>query len=204
MTLWAIVPVKPLHAGKSRLAKILSDEQRLSLNKRLLLHTLQTLGETREINHVLVISHDPAVLSIARQHCAYPVQETGRYHLNHALMQATAFATENGCHRILVIPADIPLFTSIEVNQLISKSIDPPVVVISPDRRREGTNALLISPPRLIQYTFGYHSFRKHCENARRAGARLEILELPNIAVDIDLPEDFDLVYHQLQTLPDL
>lgn len=204
MTLWAIVPVKPLQLGKSRLAKILTDEQRLILNRRLLLHTLRALGEIQEIDHILVISRDPAVLSIARQHSAYPVQETGRLNLNHALAQATAIADENGCDRIMIMPADIPLLTRNEVKQLILKLVDPPVVVISPDRRREGTNALLVSPPRLVQYTFGYHSFGKHCENARQAGARLEILELPNLAVDIDLPEDFDLVYDRLQDLPEL
>ena len=35
MTCWAIIPVKPLGAGKSRLAAVLGVEQRAALNKHL-------------------------------------------------------------------------------------------------------------------------------------------------------------------------
>ena len=38
MTIWAIVPVKPLRYGKSRLSGILSEDQRTQLNRRLLEH----------------------------------------------------------------------------------------------------------------------------------------------------------------------
>ena len=43
MTIWAIVPVKPLRRGKSRLAGLLSEEQRTCLNRYLLEHTLTRL-----------------------------------------------------------------------------------------------------------------------------------------------------------------
>ena len=68
------------------------------------------------------------------------------------------------------------------------------MVVIAPDRRRRGTNALLLSPADLIEYDFGGNSFVRHCERARRAGARLEVVELPSLGLDLDLPEDLELV----------
>ena len=75
---------------------------------------------------------------------------------------------------------------------------DPPVVVVAPDRKREGTNALLVCPVGLIEYDYGPDSFERHCRRTIEAGARLEICELPSLALDMDLPEDLDLVSEEL------
>ena len=77
---------------------------------------------------------------------------------------------------------------------------NPPVVVIAPDRHRKGTNALLVCPAGLIEYDFGPDSFERHCERARIAGARLEIFDLPSMALDVDLPEDLSMVAQELDT----
>ena len=45
MSLWAIVPVKPLRRGKSRLAGALTEEERANLNQELLERTLRTLTD---------------------------------------------------------------------------------------------------------------------------------------------------------------
>jgi 2-phospho-L-lactate guanylyltransferase len=66
MTLWAIVPVKPLRRGKSRLAEVLTQDERKDLNRSLLAHTINTLAAIPEIEHVLVISRDPEALALAR------------------------------------------------------------------------------------------------------------------------------------------
>jgi len=52
----------------------------------------------------------------------------------------------------------------------------------------------LISPAGLIEYDFGENSFQRHCQRARDAGARLEIVDLPTLGLDLDLPEDLELV----------
>ena len=70
MALWAIVPVKPLRYGKSRLAGVLTQDERAALNTRLLSHTVDTLRSIPEIDQVLVISRDPAALALARDHGA--------------------------------------------------------------------------------------------------------------------------------------
>lgn len=68
MTLWAIIPVKPLRRGKSRLAGVLTQDERADLNQHLLAHTVDTLRSIPEIEQVLVVSRDPATLSLAREH----------------------------------------------------------------------------------------------------------------------------------------
>jgi 2-phospho-L-lactate guanylyltransferase len=199
MTLWAIVPVKPLRRGKSRLAKILTEDERTNLNKRLLSHTLDTLSEIPEIEHVLVVSRDQGALSLAREHGARTVQENGAPHLNVALTRATVVAKEYATRGVLIVPADLPLITPEDVRVMLGKIKDPPVVIVAPDRHQEGTNALLVCPAGLIEYDFGPGSFERHCERARSAGARLEIVELDSLALDMDVPEDLDLVSQEFR-----
>jgi 2-phospho-L-lactate guanylyltransferase len=194
MTLWAIVPVKPLRRGKSRLAEVLTQEERADLNRRLLAHTLDTLTAIPEIEQVLVISRDQAALALAREHGARTVQESGAPQLNLALARATIVAKNYATRGVLIVPADLPLLTPEDVRVMLEHAKDPPVVVVAPDRRQEGTNALLVCPVGLIEYEFGPGSFQRHCARARQAGARLEICELPSLALDMDLPEDLAMV----------
>jgi len=194
MTLWAIVPVKPLRHGKSRLASVLNQEERADLNSRLLVHTVDTLAAIPEIEHVLVISRDPAALSLAREHGARTVQENGAPQLNIALARATVVVQSYLTRGVLIVPADLPLITPEDVGLMLDRAKNPPVVVVAPDRHRQGTNALLVCPVGLIEYDFGPNSFEHHCQRARKTGARLEICELPSLALDMDLPEDLELV----------
>jgi 2-phospho-L-lactate guanylyltransferase len=194
MTLWAIVPVKPLRRGKSRLAGLLSEDERTELNRKLLQHTIQTLSDLKELEEVLVISRDPHALSLARSCGARTVRENGQPELNTALKRATVIAQVYATRGVLVLPADLPLITREDVLTIIDHAADPPVVVIAPDRHNTGTNALLISPSGLIEYDFGVNSFQRHCQRAEATGARLEIVNLPNLGLDLDIPEDLELV----------
>jgi 2-phospho-L-lactate guanylyltransferase len=194
MTLWAIVPVKPLRRGKSRLASALSETERLELNRFLLEHTLRTLIDLKQVEEVLVVSRDSSVLAIARDLGARTVQEDGAPTLNTALKRATVVAQVYASRGVLVIPADLPFLSPEDILALLERATDPPVVVIAPDRHQKGTNALLLSPSNIIEYDFGQDSFERHCERARKAGARLEVVDLPSLGLDLDLPEDLELV----------
>ena len=201
MTIWAIVPVKPLRRGKSRLSEVLTEDQRTALNMHLLVHTVDTLKATPEVYQVLVVSRDPAALALAREHGARTVQENGAPQLNVALTRATIVAKNYAAKGVLIVPADLPLISPQDIRSMLEFIHDPPVVVVVPDRHRLGTNALLVCPVGLIQYGFGPGSFQRHCEQARQAGARLEICELPSLALDVDLPEDLHLASAQLEGL---
>jgi 2-phospho-L-lactate guanylyltransferase len=193
MTLWAIVPIKPLNLGKSRLAGVLTQQQRLDLNSHLLSHTLDTLKAIPDIEHILVISRDQKALALARDHGARTIQENGNSQLNIALTRATFVAKQYANQGVLILPVDLPLITPEDINSMIDKAIDPPVVVVSPDRHHQGTNALLVCPAGFIDYAFGPGSFEQHCERAKQSGARLEVVDFPSLELDIDLPEDLEL-----------
>jgi 2-phospho-L-lactate guanylyltransferase len=194
MTLWAIVPVKPLRRGKSRLADVLTNEERTNLNRHLLENTIDALKSIPEIEHVLVVSRDSEALAMARDLGARTVLENKNSDLNIALARATVVAKTYATRGVLILPVDLPLITPEDVQAMLDKIGEPPVVVVAPDRYYNGTNAMLVCPAGLIEYEYGPGSFERHCERARVAGARLEICELPSLSLDLDNPEDLNLV----------
>jgi 2-phospho-L-lactate guanylyltransferase len=194
MTIWAIVPVKPLRRGKSRLAGLLTEEQRSRLNRYLLEHVLTILNEVPEIEHTLVVSRDPAALALTREMGGRTVLEDGVPQFNTALKRATTVAQLHGAHSVLILPADLPLITAVDIKKLLAFGKKPPVVVIAPDRRENGTNGLLVNPAGLIEYGYGPGSNKRHAERAASAGARVEIFLSETIGLDLDLPEDFEYI----------
>jgi len=194
MTLWALVPVKPLRRGKSRLKEVLTEEERTELNINMLINTVKILGEIPELSNVLIVSRDPKALSVAREYGARTVQEDGNPELNIALTRATLLAQSSGAKGVFILPADLPLITKEDIYTMIDHAIDPPVVVIAPDHKGTGTNALIVYPAGLMKYEFGINSFQKHTKQARVKGLNLQICELPSIALDIDEPEDLSLL----------
>jgi 2-phospho-L-lactate/phosphoenolpyruvate guanylyltransferase len=67
-------------------------------------------------------------------------------------------------------------------------------VVVVPARIGGGTNALYLRPPALIEPSFGAGSLAAHVRAAEERGARCSILALPRMELDIDTPEDLELL----------
>jgi 2-phospho-L-lactate guanylyltransferase len=119
-------------------------------------------------------------------------------------VRATVVARQYGVSAVLVLPADLPLLAREDLQSLIAHAQNPPVVAIAPDRHQQGTNALLIAPPGLIEYEFGPGSFARHVAQARAAGARVEICLLPSLALDLDAPDDLALLQDDLPRIAGL
>jgi len=192
MSLWAVVPVKPLRRGKSRLAGILSTKDREYLNEQLLKRTITSLKPVKEIDEIIVISYDPAALSLSRKFGIRTLQENRNTNINNALRKATMAAKGFHASKILIVPADLPLISSEDIENMLNLQARAPEIIIAPDRRMDGTNALLINPIGILDYDFGIWSFRKHVEQAERKKIRVEIYDNENLAFDLDIPEDLE------------
>jgi len=193
MSLWAIVPVKPFLSSKSRLASVLSPRARAGLSREFLSHALEVLAQVPVVSHILVVSRDPAALALARGYRAHATAECGAPELNAALGGATQAAVAGGARAVLILPADLPFLSEEDVRQLVADAASDSLVVIAPDRREEGTNALFVRPPGVIKFGFGDHSFQHHLARAAQAGARVRICRLPGVALDVDVPGDWEL-----------
>lgn len=194
MSLWAIVPVKPLRRGKSRLSEILTEDERARLNHHLFTQTINVLSQVSLISDILVVSRDTHVLTEARERQVRTVTENGTPELNNALRRASLFSNVFAKEGVLIVPADLPMLTPEDVEDFLAQRTQPPLMVISPDRRRQGTNMMLINPADLISFSFGLDSFNKHCDLAEKKGVEVIVYENERIALDLDVPEDYAIL----------
>jgi 2-phospho-L-lactate guanylyltransferase len=193
---WAVVPVKPLSTAKSRLATVLKPLQRQQLVIAMLEHTLGVLQQTIGLAGILVVCADPLILNIACRLNIDTFAESEARGLNFSLYRASHELLRRGADGMLVVPIDLPRLNPDSLDLVLRPMVRPPTMVIAPDQYRSGTNILFVSPPNLIRFSFGRNSFVKHQEGARRAGAKLFIVDSPNLALDVDCPEQLELVRH--------
>lgn len=194
--MWAVVPLKSPELAKSRLSNVLNPLARRDLFFAVARHVIKTLIETPGITRVAVVTASDAADAFARDCGATVIRQDGDRGTAAAFMAAVDYLDPFWLPNLLMIAGDLPLLTSAAVQQLIAKGTASPGIVIAPDRQRTGTNALLCSPPSVIAPCFGVDSFRRHCEAAMRCGAAIEVVELPELALDVDVADD--LAYLQL------
>ena len=143
---------------------------------------------------VLVVSPDPAVLALARDRGATGVEEPRPVELNHALELAAREAAARGATSLLVVSADLPDLEAADLRAMLPPSTAPADAVarIAPDAEGIGTNALFVRPLDLLAFEFGETSCRRHVEQARARGARVERVERPGLRFDLDTPDDLE------------
>lgn len=190
MTLFSIIPVKPLAEGKTRLQDNLSPKARLKLNERLFDHVLKVTTTALGAERTIVVSQDELVLEKTRMCGAVSVQEKTDLGLNGALTLAAGHAVEQGAEALLVLPVDLPLLTTHDIDAL-RHNLEAGNIVIAPDESSSGTNALLVSPPRILAFAFGTGSFKMHIAAARRAGIEPIVIRRDTLAFDVDTPDDY-------------
>ena len=172
-TTWAVVPVKDLDQAKQRLSGALDGPARRDLSLAMLADVLDALAEVPALDGVAVISRDAAIVERAWLRGLRIIPETAMG-LNGAVAEAARVLVAEGCARLLVLPADLPLATPEEIRQILAAQDHTPGVVVVPDRSGIGTNALLCSPPQVISPRFGEDSFVRHLAAARQCRGPLD------------------------------
>lgn len=184
MTTWAVVPVKHFADAKCRLANELSPEARCRLSIAMLRDLLAALAATTGLDRIVLATSEPSAADFGT-----PIIDDGGGDLNVAIARAAAVLEAAEVARMLVIAADIPLAAPAEIARVLAAGREAPVVIV-PDVRGCGTNALLLSPPGAIALGFGANSRARHAAAARNLGLASRELRLPSLGFDVDEPED--------------
>ncbi len=188
MTTWAIVPVKPLHRGKSRLSTVLSVTERAELTQHMFRHVVTTLQAVDGIDEILVVSRDEDIVDAAVALNTRVYSEEDPMNLNAALTASAEYAWKSGVKTILVIPSDLGLLTSDGVQSLMAQDGR---VAICPDDKFDGTNALLVRDLHRFQFRYGEQSFMKHLQEASLNGHTAQVVYDDSIEFDLDTPADW-------------
>ena len=181
------VPVRRLDSAKTRLAAVLSPNERATLVLAMLDDVLAA-SLAQSSWDTWVISGDERVLALAAQRGATSVVEEGHTLLG-AVRQVERAAIDLGAESLAVLLGDVPLITA----AALADSLDLAAPVVAARAASDGgTNLLVRRPPDAIPPRFGRASFDKHCWAARRARLDVARVDRPELAFDLDRPEDIE------------
>lgn len=188
--IWAVVPVKRFVTAKSRLSPVLCQSERAELARAMYEDVLDVLSSCQGIlTGTVVVTSEEVAAKIARAHGAAVVVDTQDNGINAAVRQGLVELERSGGAGAIVVPSDIPQLTAQAVVRAAVLS-ETNVLAIAAAVRDGGTNLLGCRPAGAIPLNFGPSSFDRHRRAASDAGLSVEVLNLPELSLDIDCPED--------------
>ena len=189
MTVTAILPFRSIDSAKSRMAPLLTEEERREFSARLLERSLLALGRATSVSNVILVSPDPLARALARSG-GHEALDDGGVDLNTAIALGVRQASASGASAVLILPVDLAEVTAANIDALVgSWSGSQPGLLTSPDG---GTSALLVPLPGDFTPQFGANSAAAHRAELLRGGAEVEMLNSP-LAADLDTPSDLTL-----------
>ncbi|HEY7004759.1 MAG TPA: NTP transferase domain-containing protein [Gaiellaceae bacterium] len=176
----AVVPVKGRDGAKSRLAPLLQPEERSRLVLDMLERVLAACAEAKAITGTLLVTPDPAFPPAGTE----ILLDAGT---GHAEAIALGLRDPRAREGALVVMADCPLASADSLDAL-ARAADP--LALAPSRDG-GVNALALCPLDGFVPPFGV-PVERTLAAARAAGLEPVVLEDPLLALDVDLPEDYE------------
>lgn len=202
--IWALLPLKNLDAAKQRLSQTLSREERRGLVQAMAKDVLEALQNHPKLAGTLLISDTDVAASLSDQFRFDFISETelGAQRLNGVVAAGVKLLAERGIDDVMVVHGDLPLITAKEVSQMIDKHLqnkdrhesNPRALTIARDARGQGSNVLICSPARDLEYRYGEYSLQEHCKQAEERNFALRIESFTGLSHDIDWPEDLDFL----------
>lgn len=192
-----LVPVKNTATAKQRLASVLDQPSRTQLAQAMLHDVLTAVHRWSNCPAVGIVTSDPYASRLAEEYNFEVIPDPDNPGETGAIEMATRICVERGEESTLVIPADIPLIGTRELEEIFKHAPDCGTVLV-PAGDGRGTNAALRRPADLFPLRFGNDSFKPHHAAALATGKPCIVLQLPGIAVDVDNPSDLQ----QLISLP--
>ncbi|MBI5104695.1 MAG: 2-phospho-L-lactate guanylyltransferase [Solirubrobacterales bacterium] len=196
----AILPVKRFGSAKQRLVDAMTDGTRRAMAEAMVTDVLIALRRAKEVDEVLVVTGEPAAEALAAGYDASAIvddpDDAGH---NVAALRGIEAAVDRGATRVVLVPGDCPALDPRQLDALLARHHEGVVVV--PDRHGTGTNALVLTPPDVVEPAFGPGSRDRHEELARAAGASVAVVEVPTLGLDVDTLDDLEALRGALDEL---
>ena len=195
MKVTALIPVKGFRNAKQRLSAFLGSAEREALAEAMFRDVLRQVLRVGGLVETVVVTRDDKVAAIAGSLGARVIVESAETGETAAIDFARTSLKDAGCEAILIIPGDLPLIRSGDIESVLAQVPDGqnlPFALLVPSHDRLGTNALLLAPPDIIKLRFGYDSFRYHISQVSAQGLPVRCFENERIALDIDEPKDLE------------
>ncbi len=203
----AIIPIRSLSEGKSRLAGYVSSDDRAELRRTMFEHVIATVKDAGVIDRIVVISPDPAMIDLVSRDSDARVmaikQPEGRPGLNAAIELGRELAIDLRASGMLVLFGDLPLLEPDDVRSLVRR--DAPLIIAT-DRHGAGTNALMLrlgsNAAAEFRFAYGTNSRQRHLDEADRLGLDPITAISAGTALDLDTIDDVERLGAYGRSLP--
>jgi len=194
---FAIIPVKKLADGKSRLKRLLNQEQR----KQLVIEMLELVVDAclgAGLDSIYIIGSDSEIESLAKQKGLSFIPDAW-HELNESLENTISMLCPKHTEGFVIFPCDLPLLSPEDV-KTIGRLLEYNEVVISPSFGLKGTNALAMKSAGMIKMQFGTSSFSKHMSSLKTCGKKAAVYASLGVCLDVDLPKDLKMLKKLLES----
>jgi len=174
-----LVPVKAFEQAKRRLAPTVPRGERARLARAMASHVVSASAPLS----VAVVCDDIGVARWAAGLGARVLWEPGEG-LNGAVRSAVRRLGNDGARWVTVAHGDLPYAKELGT----MPGFDG--ITLVPDRYGNGTNVIAVPADAGFQFSYGPGSFARHRAEAGRLGLPLRVLDLPDLAWDVDEPGD--------------
>ncbi|OPY96640.1 hypothetical protein A5906_01830 [Bradyrhizobium sacchari] len=197
------IPMKDPAESKSRLADALTAAQREKMALALFRRAQSFFGAQFPDFERLVVTPSRRIATEATACSAVVLVEESTRGLNKAAERAFIWAKTRGCDRLLIVPADIPIWLRSELDELLDHGRRFDVVVAR--AHDGGTNALLINLTRTdrFEFCYGFDSARRHADVASAAALSSVTKQWPFLGHDVDTVADCLVLSQKLSSLTD-
>ena len=192
----AILPVKSFGAAKQRLGSLLGSGSRHALAQAMFQDVLSSLRKVEGVERIAIVASEPTVEFAAEEQVVL-IEDEARDGQSAAAAVGIRWAVAAGFERVLLVPGDTPLLAPAEIDTLLADT--ETAVVIVPDRHGTGTNGLLLTPPTVIEPSFGPDSLGRHVAAAEAAGVSHRVDQVQSLIFDVDTSEDLALVAEAIE-----
>lgn len=191
MTTLIGVPMKGLADSKTRLAPGIAPGSRAQLAFGLFERTQSFFATEFPSFERLVVTPSRSIAAGASDLGAHVLLEPRQEGLDVAAARCMSWAQARGFRRLLMVPADIPVWLRQEVHALLAEGRENDVVIAR--AHDNGTNALLFNLERVSAFDFRYGdaSASRHEEACRRAQLTHRTCCLPFMSRDVDTLHDY-------------
>jgi len=174
-----LIPLRSLRHGKLRLAQAVDEDGRAQLIQSM---AAQVVGAAHDLD-VFIVHDEADVATWASEHGAQAIRPPVPG-LNEAITFGWTQLREAGYDKVVIAHADLPLAR--DLRQVVTNH---PIAIVS-DRHGDGTNVLCVDTSIGFTFAYGPGSFVHHVRIARDLGIEPHIVDAPDLAWDVDHPDD--------------
>ena len=188
-----IVPINEFSVAKSRLRKSFSrdaiNKLVIKLSSQLLDRVEALLVEFKSVYDLAILTECNKVKSLYKSRNILYISPQKKGTLSEKVSFAERWAVKKNYKTICILPSDLANPTFEDLRDIIFFPMEENMMVIC-SSYNNGTNALHITIPTNLKFSYGLNSFKKHLTIAKKNKIKTKILHLNSIQLDVDNEKD--------------